>query len=160
MKTFPADSLVGGGSPPTHPVAACLDAVAEALREVADTRCWSLSSEELAALVRQAGQVAAGVEELRLRLIAAADVADVGALNGATSTAAWLAHADRMTRQDAVADVAVATALDTRCEATRRALALAAVNPAQALVITKAVTDLPATVGDGDRARAEAWLLE
>jgi len=65
-----------------------------------------------------------------------------------------LAHAERVTREDASTDVRLASALDRSCEATRRALALGVVNPAQALVITKAITDLPATVGDTGRAKA------
>ena len=143
-----------------HPVAACLDAVQAALAEVMDAPCWSLSTRELAELTCQAGHAVTAMAELRLRLIAAADVADVGATNGATSTTGWLAHADRARRNDAAADVRLAKALDTTCEATRRALLLGRVNPAQALVITTALTDLPGWIGEAKRAEAETWLLD
>ena len=101
----------------------------------------------------------AGVSELRLRLIAAADVADVAASDGATSTAAWLAYGDRVDHAAAAADVALAKLLDRCCEATRAALGAGRINPPQAQVITRAVDDLPASIGDSDRLRAETHLV-
>lgn len=134
--------------------------VEAALADVGDARCWSLSTDELAKLTARAGRVLAGVAELRLRLVAAADGADVADTNGAVSTASWLAHADRSRRRQAAADVRLANALDRTCEATRAALALGRVNPAQALVIATAVSGLPTSVGMDQRASAEAWLLQ
>jgi len=160
MKTLTATA--GGGSvvPPMHPVAACLTAVQQAFAAVGDAPCWSLSSAELADLTAQAAQVVAAATELRLRLVAAADVADIAVANGATSTAAWLRHSDRLDRNTAAAEVRLASELDRTCEATRRALVAGAVNVDQAHVITRAVTGLPPSVGETDRARVELMLLD
>lgn len=160
MKVSPFEADTGGGgTPPSHPVAGCLDMVEQALAGVAGARCWSLNAAELAELTARAGRVLAGVAELRLRLVAAADAAEVAATNGAVSTASWLSHADRSRRRHAAAEVRLAKALDRTCEATRAALALGRINPAQAAVITATITGLPAGVGDDQRAAAEASLL-
>jgi len=150
----------GGGAVVAHPLAACLETVRSALAGVVDTPCWSLTPQQLAALLQESAGALAGLSELRLRLLAAAEASDLAVSSGATSTAAWLVHGERQSRAAAGADVRMAQALDRSCEATRRALARGEVNTAQAMAITTAVMQLPACVGDEDRARAEAWLLE
>src|SRR5215211_79167 len=83
----------------------------------------------------------ARIGELRLRVLAAADRADIAAQSAATSTGAWLGEhtrTTRTTRSQAHADLHLAQAL-----ATRGALAAGALNPTHARVIVRALDHLP-----------------
>lgn len=86
------------------------------------------------------------------------EVLDVAATRGATSTAAWLAHATTITHGDARRSVRLAAALD-RHEPTRIELGAGRIDPEQAGVVVEAVDALPTWVSDADRVRAEEHLL-
>ncbi|CAN5871109.1 hypothetical protein BH20ACT6_BH20ACT6_20600 [soil metagenome] len=155
---------VGGGGvlPPAwrHPLAVALSTVEAALGEVADTGCWSLSDAELADLVTQASSARARVDEVCLRLAAAAHSREPGAAFAATSTAGWLRASQRMSRRAAAAQVRLGSALDRRCSITRSALASGQVNIEQAAVIVAAIARLPKEVTDVQRQACEAHLVE
>ncbi len=96
-------------------------------------------------------------------MLASADRNQVGADSGATSTAAWLAHATRQTRARCAAAVRFAEALDTEFTRTGRALRDGLVNADQARVIVEAVNLLTAEHDDlppGTRVLAEEHLLD
>jgi hypothetical protein len=116
-------------------------------------------AEALVSLSRAAGRLAA----LRLRVLAAADRNEVGREQGATSTAAWLAHASAATTQAVLAEVHLARALDEEFETTRAALAAGDIDVAKARVVVRAVQALSEEHDDlppGTRGRAEAHLVD
>jgi Domain of unknown function (DUF222) len=143
----------------THPVARFASRVHAVLDDLRETPAWSMTPDEqrtaLVDLVRAEARIAA----LRLRVLAAADSADVAAESAATSTAAWLARATRRTRSAAHADVLLARSLDDTRTATRDALADGLLAEDQARVVVRAVEALPQSVDSADRARAEKHLL-
>jgi hypothetical protein len=152
----------GGHEPPVsggHVLARFTTAVHGALDKVADASCVSMSQDESAATLVELTQLQTRVEELRLRVLSAADTLDVAELDASASTGAWLAHRTRMRRGAARADVGLAVALETEFTATRAALAAGEVLTEQARVIVKAVQDLPASVGAELRRAGEAHLL-
>ena len=153
----------GGGPGSAHPVVRFAGALAGALDRLGPVAAWSMTPAEqreaLVALHRQQARLA----ELELRVLAAADRNRVGADSGATSTAAWLAHATASTRQRWFRDLHLAEALDGDFEATRRALAAGVIDVDKARIIVGAVGELVADhddLPDGVHARAEARLLD
>jgi Domain of unknown function (DUF222) len=133
------------------------------LDELAEVPAWSATpAEQRAVLVSLAG---ARLNEVWLRLLAAADRGDVAAETAATSTGAWLAAATNRSPGSAAADVKLAAALDDACGATRAALGSGAVDTEQARVVVAAVQALPAdavprtpAARDGRRPRCWSWL--
>ena len=83
--------------------------------------------------------VDAALAALRLRLVAEANWRELGAAAGtgvaATSTAAWLAAVQRLTRREAGRQVRLAADLDTRYERVRVALAAGRLSVEQAQVV-------------------------
>jgi hypothetical protein len=122
-------------------VVAAAAAVEAALKDVADLDPAFMPTSDkkagLLALDRASGQL----EELRLRVMAAAE--DVAVDEGARDPAAWLAHRARSDRGQARRDLRFARALDTRWHAVARALREAEANRAQAEVIVQALEALP-----------------
>jgi hypothetical protein len=142
-----------------HPIARFGARVHAVLDDLADTAAWSMTpAEQRTALVALA-RAEAPIGELRLRVLAAADRADIAAQSAATSTGAWLAEHTRTTRSQAHADLHLAQALDGRCRATRAALAAGALNPAHARVIVRALDQLPDDLDPTVRERAEKQLV-
>ncbi len=143
------------------PVHRFAGAALAALGRVASAPAWAMTPQEQATTLVELSQVQAGVEELKLRVLAAADRNQVGDTTGPTSTAAWLARATRATRSAAHRDLRLAMALDDPVFApARRALAAGTLNVEQARVLVAAVQDLPEDeVTDADRARAQQHLI-
>ena len=153
----------GGVGVPPHRVLGFARAVDGALADLSEVPAWSMSAAEQAEALLVLDRVRSRLAELDLRVLAAADRAEVGAEDGATSTAAWLAHATRQTRARCGAAVRLADALEERYDATREALAAGRVNVDQAEVIVRAVDALTREHDDlpvGIEARAEAHLLD
>jgi len=143
-----------------NPVHGFAGAALSAVRRVADAPAWAMSRAELAETLLELSALEGMVAELKLRVLAEADKADVAGDVGASSTAAWVAHRTRVTRRAAGADVRLAKALDVPVmETLRHALAAGRVNLAQARVIAAAVADLPVEVPDGWRVRAQQHLV-
>jgi hypothetical protein len=165
-------SLLDPPPPPAHPppdgpaphrVLAAVEWIGSSLDRVAEVPAWAMSSAEQRETLVALARTEARLAELRLRVLAAADTGDVGAEVGATSTAAWLADATGRTRAACSRDVRLAGALDSRFEATRRALAAGDIDTERAGVIVHAVQALSEEHDDlppGTHHRAEAHLLD
>jgi hypothetical protein len=143
----------------THPVAQFAARVHDVLDGLLDAPAWSMTPGEQRTSLLQLARAEARIAELRLRVLAAADRNDVADQTGASSTAAWLAHETRQDRPAAHADLRLALALDGGFTATRDALAGGRVDLARARVIVRAVQQLPESVGQADRDRAEKHLV-
>jgi len=152
----------GGGLPPGRllSLARALDG---ALADAGDAPAWAMTKDEQRETLLTLDRVASRLAELQLRVLVAADRNEVGADDGATSTAAWLAHETRQLRGRCHAAVRLAEALDERYAATREALASGRINPDQAEVVVKAVEALTRTYDDlpaDIHTRAEAHMLD
>jgi hypothetical protein len=120
-----------------------------------------MTPDEQAEALVELAVVEARVTELRWRVLAAADRNQVGAKDGSSSTAAWLAGRTRETRVRCNGDLRAALALDDeRFAPTREALATGALTTDQVWVILRAVEDLPAEeVTDDQRHQAQEHLI-
>jgi hypothetical protein len=148
---------------PTHPIVDFTARVNDVLEGLTEAPAWSLTTQEQRNVVVGLTRALSRIDEMRLRVLAAGDRADLGAETAASSTTAWLAHATRVPAGQAHADVRLATALDTDLVDTRAALAAGTVNTDQARVITTAVAALPETATTADptlAGRAEKHLLD
>ncbi len=163
MTTFTTDPPGPPAGPPTSgPLVSCLMAVGDALDEVADVRCWSLSDGAVGDAVDVAFGLRNRLDELVLRLVAEAQTRDLPKQAGATSTAAWLRHRQRMSLREAGALARLASGLNGDYEQTRTAMAAGAVSTGQAQVICGAVDTLAENVPDltaDERAAAERHLV-
>ncbi len=124
--------------PVSHPVERAVETVAASLADVADVRLWSLTDAELRALLPRLAGLTARLAALQARVQAQAETRDVGAVDGATSTANWLAHTARLTRAEAHRQLRLAADLELR-PATASALAAGELVVEQARVILDAV---------------------
>ncbi|HSE69335.1 MAG TPA: DUF222 domain-containing protein [Nocardioidaceae bacterium] len=143
-----------------HAITRCTGSLLAALGQAGDAPAWSMSGTEQRAVLAELTRAEAMLTELRLRVLAAADAADIAAETAASSTAAWVAHETRQTRAAAHADVRLAKALDGGFETTRKALAGGRLNLAQARVIVEAVEALPDDAPGWVRGAGEAHLVE
>ena len=96
--------------------------------------------EKREALVRLT-RLEARLASVRLQVMAVAD--DLAADDGARDVAAWLAHETRGDGAEHRRDLALAEALDRRWELVAVALAAGEINVAQAVVIARALDELP-----------------
>jgi hypothetical protein len=145
-----------------HPIADFTTRLHARLDDLAQTQAWSMSRDEQRSVLMDLTRGQARIEELRLRVLAAGDRADIAADTAATSTGAWLAHATRSPRSVAHADVTLATALDEDLAESRDALAAGVVDDEQVRVIARAVQGLPEAAVAADPTlpvRAEKHLL-
>ncbi len=141
-----------------HPVLACADAMAVALKETADVEVMFMDAGDKRDAMLRLAQVEAQLAALRLRLMAAAD--DVALAEGARDVAALLTHHTRGDFGANRRDLALAEALDRRWAAVASGLAQGDLNVAQARVICHALDELPAEkVGAEVLAAAEAHLV-
>ena len=146
-----------------HPIAVLTEDLHARLDAVADVPAWSATADEQRATLVSLARARARLDELWLRMLAAADRNDVAAASVATSTGAWLAASTRRAPGVAAGEVKLATALDDGFEATRAALAAGTVDLEQARVIVAAVQALPADAVTHDPScvgRAETALLD
>ena len=140
-----------------HPVVAAAAALEAALKDVADVDPTFMATRDKKAALLALDRVGAQLEELRLRVMAAAD--DVAVDEGARDVAAWLAHRDRRDRGEARRDLRLARALESRWLQTARALREGAANRAQTEVIVRALEDLPDHLDPDLVAQAEERLV-
>lgn len=142
----------------THPVLACVDSVEASVKSVADISVMFMETAHkrtaLLALARVESQLAA----LRLRLMAAAD--DVAEAEGARDVAALLSQRTRGDAAVSRRELKLAEALDRRWGQVAEALGSGEVNLAQAVVITRALDELPAYALEAEvLVKAEAHLV-
>ena len=128
---------------------------------VSPTRRRAMTPREQAETLVELVQLASRVAELRWRVLAAADRNEIGAKDGSTSTAAWLARATRENRSKTNGDLRGARALDEqRFAVTRSAFAAGRLTEDQVWVIIRAVEDLPAgEVSEEQRVTAQEHLV-
>ena len=140
-----------------HPVLAVADQLGELLKDVTDVPVELMSTGEKREALQCVSRVAAQVEGLRLRLVAAAD--DVAADEGCRDVAAWLTTHLRSDRSGNRRAQHLAGSLAARWSQVARALAEGAVNAEQADVIVRALDAVPGDVPGEIRAEAESRLL-
>ena len=119
-----------------------------------------LTSEQIGDAVTSWHRVASRIDALKLRLLAAAEKAEVAAELGMSGTGAWFARQTRTSPSEAARDVALADALVGEPGETGAALARGELTSQHAQVILRATDQLPATLGDAQRAQVEAALVE
>ncbi|WP_345454005.1 HNH endonuclease signature motif containing protein [Nocardioides marinquilinus] len=127
---------------PGHPIPAAVARARAAVRTVADVPAWSLSGSETREALVGIAQARAALDELEARLLSEGDTSGAFAEVGATSAAAWLAHATRMTRREARRRVALAGVL-ADLETTRESMSAGQMLADQAAEIGAAVSALP-----------------
>ena len=141
-----------------HPVLATASAVADLLADVVDVPVEFLRTEDKREALLTVARVAARLESLRLRLIAAAgDVADE---DGCRDVAAWLVARTRAGRGSSRRAQRVADSLAHRWQRLAEALAAGEIHPEQVEVIVRALDELPDTVPAETRRLAEQHLIE
>lgn len=139
-------------------VLACIDAVAQALKDVAGVDPAFLRPSEKAEALRRLVLVESQLAALRMRVMAGSE--ELAAATADRSVATWLAAESRTEVRSQVGDLALATALERRWVRLAEAMTEGAVNLAQARVIAAALDDLPAgEVGAEVLAKAEEALV-
>jgi hypothetical protein len=129
---------------PRHRVAAAVHQMRTTADSVTGASVWSMDPEETTATLLEVTRLKAQVAELELRVAGHAQSLDLGAEQGATSTANWWAHTTRQTRPAAHGAIRLAVALaEDRHAPVRAALAAGDLNLEQARVIIGASTRSP-----------------
>ena len=141
-----------------HPILACADAIAQALKDVGDVDPVFMRPEEKAEALRRLSRLGDQVTALRYRVMAGAqEVADATADH---NVATWLACETRTDSRVQCGDLSLAHALERRWTQVATGVADGSVNLAQARVIVQALEDLPTDeVGPEGLARAEEALV-
>ncbi len=144
---------------PGHPVAVAVARSRGEIRGVAETPVWSMSGAELLETLVGLARGRAEYDELEARVIREAEARGVFGEAGATSPAAWLAHATKMTHAEARRRVRLSERLEDH-EAVREGMVAGQVLADQASAICVAVEELPADRGCGRCARrsSSVWL--
>lgn len=142
----------------THPIVAAVTDVRSLLKAVADVNPTFMSTADKAVALTELVRAEAQVAELRLRILA--DAGDLAHETAAKDAAGWLAQVTRTRYADARADLGLASVLVQDRTVTAAAMREGAVTLAQAHVIHRAVSALPASVDADTVARAEAHLVE
>lgn len=140
----------------THPIIAAASDVRSALKVVGDVNPTFMSTEEKAVALRELVAAEAQLAELRLRILAGAG--DLAAETAAKDAAGWLAQHTRTRYADARADLRLAEALDRDRPVLSAAMREGGATLAQARVIDRALSALPAYVAAETISRAEAHL--
>jgi len=138
-------------------VVAATAAVESALKDVADVDPAFMRTAEKKVALLGLGRVASQLEDLRLRVLAAAE--DVAIEEGARDAAAWLAHRTRSERGQTRRDLRLARVLESRWHRVARALREGDANLGQVEVIVRALGDLPEDLDAAVVAKAEAQLV-
>jgi hypothetical protein len=139
-----------------HPVLSAMSVVDGVLTDVSDVDPVYMSTAEKTQALLGLSSSIDRLEELRMRLLAAAG--DVAQEAGARDAAAWLAHHGRRDRGECRQRLRLARALGEH-ETTAQALRRGEINVAQAAVVVRAVDELPSEVGDDVLAAAEDRLV-
>lgn len=140
-----------------HPVLAAADQLAGLLKDVADVPVELMSTVEKREALQSVGRLAAQVESLRLRLVAAAD--DVADDEGCRDVASWLTTHLRSDLGGNRRAQRLAGSLAARWSQVGRALAEGAVNVEQTDVIVRALDAIPDDVPGEILVEAESRLL-
>ncbi|MDQ6935838.1 MAG: HNH endonuclease [Actinomycetota bacterium] len=144
----------------THPILGFVRALDGALDKVAFCDPVFMTPEQQRLALVELTREQARLEAMRLKVLSAADLDEVGAVDGSASTGAWLAHQTRTDFAEARGLVRLATVLERNHPATGRALAAGELSAAHARVIVRALAELPGDIAAELLARAEQTLVE
>ncbi len=125
-----------------HPIPAAVARAEAEIRAVADTPTWSLRPAEVRDTLIRIAHARAEHDELEARLLAEGEHNGAFTEVGATTAAAWLAHATKMTHPEARRRVKLAQQLE-RHDVVRDGMAAGQVLADQAAVTCAAVDELP-----------------
>ncbi|MGY2873138.1 hypothetical protein ACVW00_000328 [Marmoricola sp. URHA0025 HA25] len=143
-----------------HPIVGFTHALAGALDKVLVHDPVFLTTEDKRSVLVDLARQQARLEALALKVLAAADLDDVGAQSGATSTGAWLSHTTLADRAEAAGRVTLARTLEEQHPDTAAGLAAGDYSSAHAAVITRALADLPTDLDPDLVVSAEKTMLE
>jgi hypothetical protein len=132
-----------------HPILGFAAALGGALDRVLRVEPVFMTPDQKRQALVELARQQARLDALALRVLAAADLDDVGAAAGASSTGVWLSHETRADRGEAAARVKLARALDRDRAATAAGLAAGEFSVEHAKVIVRAVADLPGDLDGG-----------
>ncbi|WP_134739781.1 HNH endonuclease signature motif containing protein [Nocardioides sp. 503] len=144
--------------PPSHPVAQKVARLRAELAELNEAALWSMTPEEAATTLVETTRLNAQAADLELRLASHADRCEVGAAQGATSTAAYWAHQTHLTQRDAASRMKLAKALHGHAPV-EESLAKGHILADQAKVVVEAVDALPDDVGAEVKVQVRDHLL-
>jgi hypothetical protein len=119
-----------------------------------------LTPRAYAALVAECARARSRIQALELKLIAAADRADVASATGLASTGAWVARQTRADQGDAARQASLAHDLDEGLPETSAALSSGLVSAEHARVIAEATRRLPARLTDEEVGEVERALVQ
>ncbi len=142
----------------SHPLLGCAAIVTDALKDVADVSVTFMETTDKRDALLALAEAAAGIEELRLRILA--DAGDVARDHGYRDVGQWLAHATLEDGSSMRRSLRLARALDRRWIRVAEALAEGRVNAAQAEAIVNGLEELPEGTPLEVRLDAERHLIE
>ena len=142
---------------PAHVIVAAVADLRSSLKAVAGVNPTFMSTADKAIALTELVRAESQLAELRLRILA--DAGDLARETAAKDAAGWLAQVTRTRFTDARADLALASALDRDRPMVAAAMREGSVTLAQAHVIHRAISALPASVDADTVARAEAHLV-
>jgi hypothetical protein len=142
----------------THPIIVAASDVRASLKAVADANSTFMTTGEKATALVELAAAEAQLGELRLRILA--DAGDLAESTASRDAAEWLSQHTRTSYADARADLRLAHALDRDRPALAAAMREGAATLAQARVIARALTALPAAVDAETVALAEKHLVD
>lgn len=146
-----------------HAVVRFVASLADTVDRVAQAPVWSMTQEEQRAALVGLARAQSRLKELELQVLLQAERDGIGAESGAVSAPAWFAHATKTTTASRYRDLHLATGLDARFPATRRALAAGLIDVEKASIIAAAVDSLTTEhdlLPPETHQRAEAHLIE
>ena len=144
----------------THPVLSGVTEVHAVLDRMHAGAGQPLVAGEHAVVVAELDRATRRIEALKLRVVAAADQAQVAKDAGFTGADAWLAKTTTVSRGDAARQVALAADLGSGHDATAKALDAGLVSAEHAAVIVRATGQLPAGVSAEQRQDVEEALVQ
>jgi hypothetical protein len=150
----------GHQTPVAHPILGFAAALGGALDRVLTVEPVFMTADQKRAALVELDRQQARLDALALRVLAAADLDDVGAEVGAASTGAWLSHETLADGAEAAARVKLAAALDRERQQTAVGLAAGEFSVEHARVIVRALVDLPGDLEPDLVASAEKTMVE
>jgi hypothetical protein len=143
-----------------HQMRDTLTRYAAGVRALAET-VDQIPPAQIAGVMAQAAELTRAAQVLQLSLTRIAEQHHTARREGAVSTDAWVAKTAGVSRSAAVRDVDLANALPTVAPHTHHSLTTpGGVSLEKAHLITRAMTRLPTTFSDAERATVETSLLE
>ncbi|WP_110207996.1 HNH endonuclease signature motif containing protein [Nocardioides daejeonensis] len=141
-----------------HPIGTAAGELRATLKGVSDANPTFLTTEEKAEVLHELSSARAQLDELLLRVMAAAG--DLAASSGARDIASWMSHHTHQHPDDLRVDGRLAEGLDRRWPFLAAGMREGNVNRAQAQVIARALEAIPARLGNEVTEMAERHLVD